>query len=578
MPLKRTKEKVTGNFVPSSINLEARTVDVTWSMGGKVLRHDPEYGLFYEEISLDPEHVKMRRLENGAPVLNNHNSDSVFDQIGVVERAWIKDGVGGATLKFSKRKDVDPIFEDISEGIFRNVSVGYKPYKAIEIEQENDHPILRSVDTEFFEISLVPINAEAGAQVRAEAETYSQEIIRRSEDMAKKAGEDKQGTFKQGDPDKKTEPKNTPPEADKDSRSTRALPNDKVTEIVSQERLRIRAIEDRCQTHSMSAEFTRKLIDDGLSETQANQVILDELTKRSLDNMVQNQGRTPNIKAGDFDEMETRRDSVKNGLLFGFDRKLVRNEELNENVKNLSKRSIPQIIAMELERKGERIAQLSDEELVKRSFHSTSDFPIIMGLAGEVAIKQSYLNLVKSQTFRPLVRYESAKNFLPMRKLQMGEIPSLERIPEGAEVTYGTISENAEQWAIGKFGKAFAATYEMMVNDQKNLVFGGMTAYGAAAARLESNIVWGVFKENPMCYKMNAKRENVADAKWFSDEHKNESKPSALTHDALEEAEYMMSIQKGNDKHESDELNIQGRFLVVPSRLKNTAKIGRAHV
>lgn len=578
MPLKRTKEKITGNFVPNSINLEARTVDVTWSMGGKVLRRDPEYGLFYEEISLEPNHVRMGRLENGAPVLNNHNDKKLFDQIGVVERAWIKDGVGGATLKFSKRVDVDPIFEDVSEGIFRNVSVGYKPYKAIEIEQENDHPILRSVDTEFFEISLVPINAEAGAQVRAEAETYSQEIITRSEDMPmpkKKTGEDKskEGTFKQGEPDKKTEPKNTPPETDKDSRSTRALPNDKVTEIVSQERLRIRAIEDRCETHSMSAEFTRKLIDDGLTEIQANQAILDELTKRSLDNMVQNQGRTPNIQAGDFDEMETRRDAVKNGLLFGFDRKLVRNEELNEKVRTLSKRSIPQIIGMELERKGERVAHLSEEELVKRSFHSTSDFPIIMGLAGEAAIKQSYLNLVKTQTFRPLVRYESAKNFLPMRKLQMGEIPSLERIPEGAEVTYGSISENAEQWAIGKYGKAFAATYEMMVNDQRNLVFGGMTAYGAAAARMESNLVWGVFKENPMCYKMNAKRENVADANWFDlDKHHNISGPSALTHDAIEEAEYMMSIQKGNDKHEGDELNIEPRFLIVPSRLKNTAK------
>ena len=227
---------------------------------------------------------------------------------------------------------------------------------------------------------------------------------------------------------------------------------------------------------------------------------------------------------------------------------------------------------MELERKGERVAHLSEEELVKRSFHSTSDFPIIMGLAGELAIKQSYLNLVKTQTFRPLVRYESAKNFLPMRKMQMGEIPSLERIPEGAEVTYGTISENAEQWAIGKYGKAFSATYEMMVNDQRNLVFGGMTAYGAAASRLESNLVWGIFKDNPMCYKMNAKRENVADAKWFHKNHHNISGPSALTHDSIEEAEYMMSVQKGNDKREGDELNIEARFLVVPSRLKNTAK------
>lgn len=567
MELKRQKENFRGSLVPKTLDKENRTIDVTWSMGGRVRRRDSEYGIYYEEISLEPEHVRIQRLQNGAPFLNNHNDKNLSDQIGVVERAWIEDGVGGATIKFSSREDVAPIYKDVCDGIYRNISVGYKPYKALEIEQENDYPILRSIDTEFFEISLVPINAEASAQVRGNKNDFCTKIIRKEKDEMEKRKEIEVSKAGLKEKAPLEDSKNTPPETAVLEKRYEHHQGSKEANILAQERARIKAIETRCEAHGVSQDLKRRLIDDGASESEASERILSELSKRSLDNMVKNQGTMPKIEAGDFDEITTRRDAVKNGLLFSYDQSLVRSEHLNENVKTYARKSIPQIISMEL---GSQ--HLSDEEIVRRSFHSTSDFPLVMGLAGETAVKESYLKLVKKQTFRPLVRYESPSNFLPMRKMQMGEMPTLEKIPEGAEVTYGTISENAEQWAIGKYGKAFSATYEMMVNDQKNLIFGGMTQYGAAAANLESNLAWGVFKKNPMVYKLNADGVNVSTNKWFCSDHKNESEPSALTHEAIEEAEYMMSVQKGNDEREGDELNIVPRFLIVPSRLKNTAK------
>ena len=567
-------ERLNGSFVPKSLNEEERTIDVTWSTGARVRRKHPEYGPFYEEISLDPNHIRMERLQNGAPVLDNHNDEKLFDQIGVVVRAWVENGVGRATLKFSKRADVEPIWEDVKAGIFRNISVGYKPYKSIEIEQENDYPILRSVDTEFFEISLVPINAEAGAQVRSEESIYELELLttRKEPDMPVKKKEEK--TDLTPKTPTVTEPKNTPPKAKDDPLDTRALPKEDPAELLLSERRRIRAIEDRCQNHGMSAEFTRKLVDEGISETRANKLILDELTKRSLDEMIQNQGRTSHIYAGDLDEIQTRRESMKNGILMSVDQRLVKPDDIHDDVRMYSRKSIPQIIAMELERRGERVSNYSDDELVTRAFHTTSDFPLVMGLAGEAAVLKSYLNLVKQQTFRPIVRYENAKNFLPMRKMRMGEIPTLEKLPESATVSYGTISEAAEQWAIGKYGTAFAASYELMVNDQRNLIFSAMTMYGAAAANLESNLVWNIFKTNPPVYDIDAQGNRVgAGIPWFHADHKNLS-DAALTHDALEEAEYMMSIQKGLDaeQREGDELNIIPRFLITGTRLKNTAK------
>lgn len=195
-----------------------------------------------------------------------------------------------------------------------------------------------------------------------------------------------------------------------------------------------------------------------------------------------------------------------------------------------------------------------------------------MGNVADTTLKQSYLNLVKQQTFRPLVRYQNAKNFKPMRKLQMGEIPSLERIPEGAEVSYGTISEHGEQWAIGSYGKAFGISREAIINDELDAILSSMSMWGAAAARLESNLAWGIFNSNPVVYHLDRAGVNVSSGNnWFSNDHGNVSKKSPLTLDSIEDAEYAMSIQKGHDKHEGDELNITPRYLIVPSRLKNTA-------
>ena len=578
MPLKMKKERLNGQFVPKSLNEAERTIDVTWSTGARVRRNHPEYGFYYEEISLDPNHIRLDRLKNGAPVLNNHNDEKLFDQIGIVTRASVDDGVGTATLKFSEREDVEPIWKDVKAGIFRNISVGYKPYKAVEVEQENDCPVLRSIDTEFFEISLVPINAEPGAQVRNEEVTHELELVTRKEEgmpMPKK--KDEKGKPKEtgaGGPDpKKTEPKNTPPEPKDDSLETRAFPKDKASEILMGERLRIRAIEDRCQNHSMSAEFTRKLIDDGVNESQANQLILDELTKRSLDNMVNNQGRLPRIEAGDHDEIQVRRDAIKNAILHDYDPNLVKKDDLTERAYEYKNRSVIDIIRMDLERRGEKTARYSNNELVTRAFHSTSDFPLLMGNVADATLKQSYLNLVKEQTFRPLVRYQNAKNFKPMRKLQMGEIPSLERIPEGAEVSYGTISEHGEQWAIGSYGKAFGISREAIINDELDAILSSMAMWGAAAARLESNLAWGVFNTNPMVYKLNRNGINESTGKtWFHTDHGNLSDAAPLTLDSIEDAEYAMSIQKGHDEREGDELNLTSRYLIVPSRLKNTAR------
>ena len=97
---------------------ETRTIEVVWSTGAPVRRRDPWSGKAYEEmLSLDPAHVDLTRLNGGAPLLNTHGAFDLEDVIGVVERAWVaREGgtyVGRATVRFSDRADVEPIWQDV---------------------------------------------------------------------------------------------------------------------------------------------------------------------------------------------------------------------------------------------------------------------------------------------------------------------------------------------------------------------------------------------------------------------------------------------------------------------------------
>ena len=63
-------------------------------------------------------------LNNGAPVLDNHEMFGAADQKGVVERAWAEGKNYLATLRFSRRPEVDGLWQDIQDKIIQKFSMG----------------------------------------------------------------------------------------------------------------------------------------------------------------------------------------------------------------------------------------------------------------------------------------------------------------------------------------------------------------------------------------------------------------------------------------------------------------------
>lgn len=164
MPIQQRAAQV----APGTVDEKARTVEVVWTTGAKVQRMDWWSGTRYlEELSLDKKHVRLDRLNGGAPVLNAHNASDLSQVIGVVESASVDGKEGRATLRFSDRAEVEPIWRDVQSGIIRNISCGYLVHKVMKIKGDEDKiETWRAIDWEPVEISAVPVGADAGAGFR----------------------------------------------------------------------------------------------------------------------------------------------------------------------------------------------------------------------------------------------------------------------------------------------------------------------------------------------------------------------------------------------------------------------------
>ena len=155
-----------------TVDAEQRTVELIFSTGAAVERMDWFSGKRYiERLSMKPEHVQLERMNAGAPLLDAHSAWSIHDQIGVVEpgTARIEGGQALATVRFSRRDAVEPIFQDVKDRVIRSVSVGYRINRFEEAAgKDGGLPTRTATSWTPYEVSLVPMPADIGARVRDE--------------------------------------------------------------------------------------------------------------------------------------------------------------------------------------------------------------------------------------------------------------------------------------------------------------------------------------------------------------------------------------------------------------------------
>ena len=142
---------------------ERRTVRLRFGTQEAVDRYNFELGRYKLIVSMDPDHANLGRLNNGAPLLANHNKYDLSGVVGVVEpgSAKLGNGQGFATVRFSERPEAQELFKDVEDGIIRNVSMGVAVEKLEEVTKEGDDVrTFKAVKHTIDELSLVPVGAD----------------------------------------------------------------------------------------------------------------------------------------------------------------------------------------------------------------------------------------------------------------------------------------------------------------------------------------------------------------------------------------------------------------------------------
>ena len=126
-------------------------------------RYDEEKkSFYYERLVIHEDAINFTRLNGGASVLKNHDSDHT---LGVVKAAWIEDGKVCVRAAFRKNDpDAVATFKDAAEGRLPNVSIGYIPDTVVPVT-ENGLEFRDVTHWTPFEVSVavgVPADATVG--------------------------------------------------------------------------------------------------------------------------------------------------------------------------------------------------------------------------------------------------------------------------------------------------------------------------------------------------------------------------------------------------------------------------------
>jgi hypothetical protein len=551
-------------ILPATVNTEARSVDVVFTTGAAVRRRrwtgwDTSVP-FDEILEVSDRAVDLTRLNAGAPALDSHSVWSSHSQVGVVERAWIEGKEGKATIRFPREgldQAADRMFGLISDGIIRNVSVGYSIERVKVVEPAAKGEVEQRIVERWtpLEVSFVTVPADPRAQVRAaDQASYPVEIV--DTRMQKEASMPESTTTVAGDVPalnetrQQSEPTTarTPepaPAPDSETIATRAR---------EAERDRVSTIYDLAGRLNLERSFAEDLVKRGVSVDESRRLILDQVAAKS------DETRTfPHVSVplGGRDERITRRDAVANALLHRYSPTLF---QLDDSARQYRGMTLLELARESLGNAGVNTRGLSRDEVATRALHSTSDFPEILSAVTNKTLRQAYD--AYPRTFALFCRQVLATDFKSMHRVQLGEAPQLLEVGESGEFKRGTLGESKESYKVKTYGRVVAITRQVLINDDLDAFTRIPAMYGNSIAQLESDVVWGIITANPAMADGNP---------LFHTTHKNlAGTGAALDVASVGAARAAMALQTGLDK--KTVLNIRPAFLIVPAALELKAE------
>lgn len=467
-------------IVSKSFDAEKRTVDVVWTTGARGPRFDWDIGRYYEELSLDPAHVDLARMNVGASVLNSHKSRELADVIGaVVPGSAVVDGKEGrATIQFSEREEVAGFVKDVQAGVIRHISVGYNVsrYQLVDKVEEGENliPVYRAVDWQPAELSFVPIPFDAGAQARNSDPSESNNCVFVQRGAAAHEGEAM-----------KPEEIEAQRKADAEAAEKRATEAANAAALAATNAERQRAADIRTAVavlpEAERAAFEKEHIDGGSDVATVRAKVIEKLATSQTE--VRSAGR---VELG-----EDQRDK----WLRGAGDSIIQRAGLSDTMKKAGHKvepgefrglSLVDLARESLERQGvstrgwDKMRIVGEAFTYRGGYHTTSDFDVLLENTMHKLLLAGFN--VTPDTWRSFCKVGSVSDFRAHNRYLMGSFSTLDAVAEHQEYKNKEIPD-AEKQSItaATKGNIIALSRQAIVNDDMDAFSRLPTMFGRAA-------------------------------------------------------------------------------------------------
>lgn len=189
--------------------------------------------------------------------------------------------------------------------------------------------------------------------------------------------------------------------------------------------------------------------------------------------------------------------------------------------------------------------------------HSTSDFTNILENVASKSMLRGFEET--DESFEDWTSVGTLTDFKPSRRVGLDLFPTLGKVGEDGEFTYGTMGDYGESAILATYGRLFKITRQAVINDDLGAFTRIPSGMGRAARRTVGNLAYAVLTANANMSDGNA---------LFSTAHKNlagsGAAPSVTTFEAAIAA---MAIQKDRSDT-ATALNIRPSLVLAPVALR----------
>lgn len=538
---------------PQTLDRDKRTVDVVFATETAVPRVGWEEN-FDEILICEPAAVRMERANKGLPVVDSHNTYSVFSQLGRTEKIWFdpeKKEIW-ARVKFSQRSQVEDLFKDIEDGIVSEVSVGYRIYKFERQPQAaGKNPVYRAVDWMPLEISFCSVPADINAGTRNEDEKNELIITNKNNTMEENTNTNPAAA--------------TPATPAPATRQEPAAPQTPATPDITQIRQEATKEEHQRLEAILTSVRAANLTDAYAIELYRSSKPLDAIRQEIIEKLTATQTPPPNgahTASVGKEAIDAKRVAVENAILNKIDPGKYKLDDAARQFRGMSLIEIGKDLLTDrgVNVRGYDKTAIS-EMLFGHRAHSSSDFPLLMEDVANKILQKDYNFAPESW---PLIsRQTTVPDFRAKGFYQVESTNGMKKIAEGGEVKYTTLSEGKQTIQVKSFGEGIQFTRQALINDD-------LSAFSIIPQRfikdwdeLRGTMIWDLIIENKKMSDNNA---------LYSTAHNNlvTGANSALSEEGLTAATIKLKRQTGLDGVRP--IRVIPKYLVVPPELEVTAK------